>query len=138
MSYHEALEAAGATVHAFQEFGSYQGDWWAKVTYQDNRGWVHGSYGSCSGCDAFQGEFDYATEKCEEHRYEYCADTSACEGCKSAIAEYQSRLADFGRGYIEGCLMSQEEAEKDAGQHAEWDSGAPAMLEFVKSNSLSS
>ena len=60
MSYQEALEAAGATVHAFEFFGSYQGDWWAKVTYNGETGWVHGSYGSCSGCDAFEAEFGFS------------------------------------------------------------------------------
>jgi len=32
MSYYNALQAAGATVHAFEQFGSYQGHWIAKVT----------------------------------------------------------------------------------------------------------
>ena len=55
MSYTVALEAAGATVRAYQEFGSYQGDWWARVVLPDGReGWVTSSYGSCSGCDALE------------------------------------------------------------------------------------
>lgn len=30
MSYKEAMQAAGAVVHLYEEFGSYQGDWWHK------------------------------------------------------------------------------------------------------------
>lgn len=36
MSYQEALEAAGAQVELFTEFGSYQGTWIARVNYQGN------------------------------------------------------------------------------------------------------
>ena len=50
MSYCQALEAAGAKILQFKSFGSYQGDWWAKVEYNGEIGWVAGSYGSCSGC----------------------------------------------------------------------------------------
>jgi len=46
MSYQIALEAAGAKILAFKEFGSYQGDWWAKVTYKNEMGWIKGCYGS--------------------------------------------------------------------------------------------
>jgi len=59
MGYFEALEAAGAQVLASQTFGSYQGDWFAKVNYNGSTAWVHGCYGSCSGCDAFCAEFDF-------------------------------------------------------------------------------
>lgn len=46
MSYREALEVAGATVVAFEEFGSYQGDWIAKVEYKGNIGWIKDYFGS--------------------------------------------------------------------------------------------
>lgn len=60
MSYKKCLELAGAEVIVFQYFGSYQGDWWAKVRYNGQMGWVNGSFGSCSACDAFEFEFgDY-------------------------------------------------------------------------------
>ena len=52
MSYELALEEAGAKVLEFQSFGSFQGEWWAKVEYNGEIGWVAGCYGSCSGCDA--------------------------------------------------------------------------------------
>lgn len=57
MGYQSALEAAGVEVEEFREFGSYQGTWIAIL--KDGRV-VEGSYGSCSGCDAFQAEFDYS------------------------------------------------------------------------------
>lgn len=56
MGYESALIAAGADIKVFKEFGSYQGDWFAIL---NNGNVVHGAYGSCSGCDAFQAEFDY-------------------------------------------------------------------------------
>ena len=79
MSYKLALEAAGVTVNDFQEFGSYQGAWVAHVTYGGEKGFIVGSYGSCSGCDAFESEFGYSDDTKED---------------------YQDRLADFGRGYL--------------------------------------
>lgn len=59
MGYREALEAAGATVLEFEEFGSYQGDWLALVEFKGQCGFVKGAYGSCSGCDAFEDEIGY-------------------------------------------------------------------------------
>lgn len=60
MGYQSALEACGVTVKEFKEFGSYQGTWLAILS--DNR-IVEGSYGSCSGCDAFQAEFDWGSDE---------------------------------------------------------------------------
>jgi hypothetical protein len=79
MSYMSALEAAGATVLAFKEFGTYQGEWYAYVEYQGQRGWVEGSYGSCTQCDAFEAEFGY----------DY-ADGD----------DYDARLKSFGESYL--------------------------------------
>jgi hypothetical protein len=55
------LELAGARVIAYETFGSYQGDWLAKVEHNGAVKWIHGSYGSCSGCDALE----HALEDCE-------------------------------------------------------------------------
>lgn len=135
MSYNEAIQAAGAVVHEFDTFGSYQGDWFALVTYGDKTFWVHGSFGSCSGCDAFCAEFDFDGDDngCEEHRYEKLTD---CAGCKERSADYQRRLADFGRSYLTGGEMTQAEAEKSAAEHLEWDSDAQEMLDFVKAHAI--
>ena len=79
MSYEMCLEKAGAKVLAFQEFGSYQGEWYALVEYKGDRGWIEGSYGSCSGCDAFESEFGYHDGTDEQY-------------------------AEFGRSYLETIL----------------------------------
>jgi hypothetical protein len=59
MGYSSALVAAGCEVLEFEEFGDYQGSWYALVKLDNEIGLVEGSYGSCSGCDAFEGELGY-------------------------------------------------------------------------------
>lgn len=112
MSYRKALEAAGAKIVAYDEFGSYQGDWWAKVIHNGVTKWVNGYFGSCSGCDSFAAEFDYVRDD---------------------DPEYKNKLAAFGRGYLEA-WSTQEEAEKYASRNIEWDSDAQEMLQFIKDN----
>lgn len=109
--YELALRMAGAKVHAFQEFGSWQGDWWALVTLADGRtGWVNGAFGSCSVCDSFQSE----------------------SGWRDAEKpDYTARLAAFGRGYLDG-FMVQQEAEAKAAENIAWDLDAERMVAFVK------
>lgn len=129
MSYKGALVAGGATVHAFEEFGSYQGEWWALVTFEGETGWVKGSYGSCSGCDALQGEFGYDfgdTETYDSDAGGYRPKTAAEK------ADEAARFADFGRSYLVDMLRTQAEAEKDAARDLEWDSDAATMLAFIK------
>jgi hypothetical protein len=109
-SYDGALKAAGAEVHTFESFGTYQGDWWAKVTYKGKTGWVHGWFGSCSGCDAFEAEFGWDDPTNEQ-------------------------LATFGVQYLDE-LWTQEEAEKDASEDLSWDMDAKDMLEFIKQNKI--
>lgn len=79
MSYHEALEAAGYEVKAMKYFGSYQGDWLA-VT---DKGVIHGWYGSCSGCDAFEAEFGWSMDELRE----------------SDPAAFTRKLEQFGKAY---------------------------------------
>jgi hypothetical protein len=133
MSYEEALKAAGAEVLEYESFGSYQGDWWAKVRWNGGTGWINGSYGSCSGCDSFEAEFGWNDDQCEEHRYDEKQD--GCESCRAAAAEYQRRLADFGRQYLD-TIYSQAEAEAEAARNIEWDSDAPAMLAWIKEHAI--
>lgn len=132
MGYRETLEAAGAEVLEFEEFGSYQGDWWAKVFYQGESGWVQGSYGSCRGCDAFEAEFGWADADCAAHRY---AHEKECPACQEAQQKYNERLADFGRGYLDG-LLTQEMAEAEAARSSDWDIDAQKMLDWLKTHSL--
>jgi len=110
MSYEKAMEAAGAKIIAFENFGSYQGEWWALVSYEGQSGWVNGSFGSCSGCDAFESEFGWNDED---------------------KPDYQERLAEFGKGYLE-TLMSQFEAVEVASKNISWDVEAEDMVKFIK------
>jgi hypothetical protein len=129
MSYEKALEAAGATLHAFESFGSYQGDWWADVTHNGVRGFVHGSFGSCSHCDAFEAEFDHGErDACDVHRYD---SKPECLGCRERKAEYDKKLADFGAGYLDN-VMTAEDAIKSASEYIEWDSEAPAVVAWLQ------
>ncbi len=134
MSYNQALEAAGAEVLESKYFGSYQGDWFALVKRNGTRQWVHGSYGSCSGCDAFEAEFDFDGDDrgCEDHRYDK---QDNCTACAERSADYARRLATFGASYLDSA-MTQDEAEKYASQHLEWDSEAQEMLDFLKANAI--
>lgn len=119
MSYQECLEKAGATILAFEKFGSYQGEWWAKVILPDGRrGWIGGRYGSCSGCDAFESEIGCGTWNDEAMEYEPISD---------------ERLADFGRRYFD-CLKSQSEALEEASENIEWDIDAENMVSFLRDN----
>ncbi len=110
MSYEEALVAAGAEILAFQQFGSYQGTWFALCKHNGKTGWVTGSYGSCSGCDAFESEFGYEDED---------------------KPDYKDRLRDFGKGYLEP-LLTQEQALNEASENIRWDDEAQHMVKFVK------
>jgi len=85
----DCLEAAGANVLCFQCFGDYQGDWWAKVEYNGETGWVTGGYGSCAGCDALEasGVNEWNDDK-----------------------DISEAAAKFGEKYLL-VLMTQEEAE---------------------------
>lgn len=112
MSYRKALESAGAEIIAWGDFGSCEGDWWAKVRHNGHAKWVNGFCGSCPATDSFQNEFN---------------------GVDDSSEEYQKRLADFGRTYLDGWL-TQEEAESIAGKDISWDTDAVEMLQFIKDN----
>ena len=112
MGYRDSLEKAGATVHLFEQFGDWQGTWWAKVTWKGETGWVSGSYGSCEGCDAFQAEFGWLDEPHEN---------------------YDKRLADFGTVYLEG-MYSQEKAEARTAGCSDWDEEGQAAHEYIVKN----
>ncbi len=109
MSYEKALKAAGAEVLEFESFGSYQGDWWAVCRYNGDIGWVTGSFGSCSGCDAYKAEFGWSDEE---------------------DPDYQDRLAAFGLGYLDP-LITQQKAVELASENLDWDDGAKETVEFV-------
>lgn len=109
MAYRAALEAAGAEVHEFQEFGSYQGDWIAKVTFKGETGFVRGSYGSCSGCDAFESEFGYEDPTPEQ-------------------------LASFGLPYLEGLYADTTALLRELDMGAKWDSDCEVAASWVRAH----
>lgn len=134
MSYREAMEQAGATIHEFAEFGSYQGEWYALVTWNGEKGWVNGSYGSCSGCDAFESEFGYEDDDdgCDEHRYHKRAD---CSACVEHGEKFRKHLAEFGKSYLE-TLLTQEQAEANAAKAAEWSMEDKEALDWLREHCI--
>lgn len=110
MSYQSALEATGAKVLEFQEFGSYQGSWYAIIFHEDKVKLIGGSYGSCSGCDAFQSEFDYDADR---------------------DSDYQTRLKNFGLNYLNEEIDLQEEYNRVT-KDAEWDSESTDILPWLE------
>lgn len=109
--YEAALWAAGVKVLGFEQFGSYQGEWWAKIEFPDHQvGFVNGGYGSCSGCDAFEAEFGYSSDD---------------------DPGYLHKLKDFGRDYLTN-VSTYEQAVAAAAENSEWDSEAPKMVEWIE------
>lgn len=132
MGYQEALEAAGATVHEIEYFGSYQGDWLARVTYNGVTGYVHGWFGSCSYCDGFEAEFGYGYEdaRCDrdEHRYERTL--PACNDCLAAFAKYNDRLVAFGEAYLDD-IKPYSETRRYFEPSLEWDTDAHGLVAWL-------
>lgn len=122
MGYREAIEAAGATVHVFQEFGSYQGTWLAKVTYKETKGWIEGAYGSCSGCDSFQAEFNYTSHLHGDiyHDPIYDGFKEGCQQCDDTKAQFRT----FGESYLHSIVSWEQLTEiyrkKTLGEYI-WD-----------------
>lgn len=134
MGYYQALEAAGAKVHSFEQFGSYQGDWWALLTFNGVTGWVNGSYGSCSGCDAFEGEMGSFSSHYHGEKYVWGLEDmlDGCENCQT----YKIKLAEFGMAYL-GNILSQEDALVSASRWIEWDMDAKEMVEYISTHGIS-
>ena len=111
MSYESALIAAGAEVLEFAKFGDYSGEWFAKVRYNGETGWIQDWYGSCSYCDAFQAEFDWDSD-------------FACE-------DTQVQLANFGRVYLDD-LQTTEQILAYFAESADWDSDSESALYWIR------
>tara|TARA_Y100000034_G_C6844347_1_gene382330 strand:- start:821 stop:1240 length:420 start_codon:yes stop_codon:yes gene_type:complete len=135
MGYSTALEAAGAKVLDFKEFGSYQGTWIAKVVFQGSETWVMGSFGSCEVCDTFQADFGYSEGRCEEHRHDFKPGKD-CSKCEDALGIYNKKLKDFGLGFFTDGGLTQEDIEKEVGRNAEWSYEDKEASEYVKANPL--
>jgi hypothetical protein len=108
-TYSTALKAAGARVLAYKEFGSYQGDWLAKVEYDGRVFWLRDYFGSCSGCDALEAELGYEDPK-------------------------PGQLAIFGKRYLNDEPLTFDEVLKAVSENVGWDSDAEEMVAFVREN----
>ena len=108
-AYHWALEIGGAKVLAFNSFGTYQGDWYAKIEFNGKQGWVHGYYGTCEYCDAFDSEVGYS----DKEGYEKKKVVKLAASYLSEIKTYEEVLAI---------------AQKDAS----WDLDAKKAIEFIQ------
>lgn len=111
-SYHWALLEVGAEVHAFQDFGSYQGDWLAKVTYKGKTGWIHDYYGSCSGCDNFEDE---------------------CDNTSRTKKAWHSFAVKFCKDYLDD-IRTYEDVLETCSKNTNWDTDAKDMIKFLKEN----
>jgi len=126
-SYEEALKAAGIEVILFESFGSYQGDWWAKVKVGNDTGWINGAYGSCSSCDALEAEVG------SEPWGSGPDDPNITEEDRLEWQDYKVRLREFGERYMSD-LKTKEEALKIASENIEWDLDAEVMVKFIEEN----
>lgn len=109
-NYQLALHMTGVKVIGYEMFGSYQGDWWALVEFPNHeRYFVGGSYGSCSGCDAFEAEFGWNDE---------------------SKPDYAHRLRDFGLEYLTDC-RTREQAVEEASHNLSWDHDAQGMVDWL-------
>lgn len=107
-SYESCMEAAGATLHDSQSFGSYQGASVALVTYEGRSGFVFWDFGSCSGCDYL-----------ERWRCDFHDDPTDEDAAK------------FGKDYLDD-ILGYEKAVERASRHADWSSEDADMLQWVK------
>lgn len=133
MSYNKALEAAGATVHDWEQFGSYQGDWLADVTVNGKHGFIRDCFGSCSYCDAFESEFGYEDDACDQHRYDH---NPECLGCREKKAKYDEKLKAFGQRYLDD-LLTKDEVLKLVSENLEWDANAQEMVDWINAKEQS-
>lgn len=132
MSYATALEVAGAVVLDFERFGDYQGSWYAKVQVGTEKFYVAGSYGSCSGCDAFEHEFDFSDHDHEGGEYisAYCLKNLTPDTC-TACEELQKALVEFGQSYLSD-PRTWESLWKYQEENSSWDSEAKNVMNWLE------
>lgn len=114
MSYKEALEAAGASVHRYQYFGDYQGTILVELSYEGLHGYVAIAYGSCAVCDPWEAFLDRFDDNWD---YE----------------PTQEQLAEFGRRYLDE-IENREEIVRRYKEQADWDTDAEDVLKWLKEN----
>ena len=101
MDYEDAFAAVpGVKVERCEKFGSYQGRLAAKLQVEglDGPRYVFDYYGSCTGCDAFEGQFGYTWDR----------DPTPEE------------LASFGRPYVDAALTLDEALQALMPRPGQW------------------
>ncbi len=106
MDYEGVLRLAGAKVLCYKRFGSWQGDWLAKVQYDSKTFWVHGYYGSCTQCDAVDAIEAYSKDK-------------------------RTDFKELGQDYLDD-PRDWKQLMRQAIEDSEWDSHSGAMVDFLK------
>lgn len=132
--YKEAIEAAGAEVLAFETFGSYQGDWLAKIKIDGKVKYIHDYYGSCSHCDAFESDFGFVSHSCGNDDYydPFWEDDGFRDNC-SECQNLKKRFVEFGQNYVDNAV-SFEECMKIASENLEWDMDAQDLVDWLNNN----
>jgi len=129
--YKDCLELAGAEVLAYETFGSYQGDWWAKVKFNDREGFVHGYYGSCSGCDTLEAALRGGHDHGDDYvfYFEEYVQHPECPTC----CERVEAARNIGKDYLDD-IIEFESAIAKAKENEDWDMDAKAMVNWLEAN----
>jgi hypothetical protein len=95
----------------FKYYGDYQGKFLCKIKHKGEELYIYDYYGSCSGCDAFQDEFDYVRNPSKE------------------------KVIEFARSYVESA-MPKEHWVSILSSKDEWDSEAKEALEDLLNDKI--
>lgn len=132
--YADCLRLAGAEILAYETFGSYQGDWIAKVRYSGQVYWIRGYYGSCTHCDGLKAELNFDYHYCEndsvfrDELSEYMENVEFCEECAKVLTK--ARI--LGESYLENDNFSYQELLKKFEEDSEWDYDAREVVRWLK------
>lgn len=113
LGYAQALEAAGETVVACEQFGDYQGTWLARLS---SGKFAYGYFGSCTVCDNFEAEVS-VHYPWENGSYEWNI--------------YNNKLKEFGQKLVEDNLYDYQELRDKLAPDAAWDYDRGACLAFL-------
>lgn len=128
--YSDCLKMAGAEVLAYETFGSYQGDWLAKVRFEGKEGFIKGSYGSCSGCDYLQAEMPSGHDEGHDDEYVWELDEAVkrpgCAKCQRMV----SVAVAIGKDYLDQIIDPARMIAK-VSENIEWDMSAKELVRWV-------
>lgn len=134
-NYIRTLQYCGATVYESKKFGSYQGDWWAFVEYNDERFFVHGTFGSCPVCDSFQSETDSSFFYDDPFDVLNGKEVYNDYGIRRTLTddekiELSGIIKMIGHRYLDDPL-TYDQAIKIASVDLDWDEDAQDMVDFI-------